>query len=160
MKKHIRVAVSILMLTVFLSVEFAIASEWEMAPDFSLPDINNNIVTLSSYKDKKPVLLFFWTTWCPYCRSELRALNNKYPALTKEGLEVLPINVGESRNRVKNFIQNYYLTYPVILDENMEVAYNYGIPGVPAYILIDKKGKVVFEGSRFPEGRYKDLISK
>jgi len=160
MKKHIRVAVSILMLTVFLSVEFAIASEWEMAPDFSLPDINNNIVTLSSYKDKKPVLLFFWTTWCPYCRRELRALNYRSPELIKDGLEILSINVGESPNKVKSFIKSYYLAYRVILDEDTNVAYSYRLIGVPTYVLIDKRGHVVFKGNSFPEETYKDLVSE
>ena len=41
------------------------------APNFALKDLNNNAVTLSSFRGKQAVILFFWTTWCPYCRIEI-----------------------------------------------------------------------------------------
>ena len=130
-----------------------------MAPQFSLLDLKGNEINLSDFKDK-PVILFFWTTWCPFCRKELKVLKDIHPDLLKEGWELLVINVGESTYKVDNFLKNYALTFKVLLDQGTAVARAYDILGVPTYILIDQKGEIVFKGHYFPEDSYKDLISR
>lgn len=160
MKNYIRSIVWVLMLAVFLLVGFAMAQELNAAADFKLPDINNETVTLSSYRDKQPVWLFFWTTWCPFCREGLKLLSDKYPQLVKDGFELLAINVGETNYKVDNFIKRYSLTFKVLLDKDARVAYLYDILGVPTYVLVDKKGHIAFAGNRFPRENYKDLISE
>ncbi|MCK9603141.1 MAG: TlpA family protein disulfide reductase [Candidatus Omnitrophica bacterium] len=130
------------------------------APDFRLQDIQGNTVTLSSYKNKEPVLLFFWTTWCAHCESEVGLLNEKYAGLTGEGLEVLSINVGESEGLVRDFIRGRYLAYRILLDQNENVARSYGVTGVPTYILINRKGSIIFQDSYFPQEQYKDSLAK
>jgi peroxiredoxin len=122
--------------------------------------MDGNQVILSNYRDKEPVLLFFWTTWCPYCRIDLKTINAKYEELSRDGLKVLPINVGEPTNRVKNLLKNYNLVFKVLLDKDAKVAYAYGLSGVPTYVLIDKKGNIVSMGYQFPQKEYKAIISK
>lgn len=130
------------------------------APDFKLQDIHGDRITLSSYKDKQSVILFFWTTWCPYCREALRLLNDMYAELVKDGLEVLAINIGEPSYKVDNFVKSYQLNYRVLLDKYTTVAYAYDLLGVPTYVFIDKNGYIYFKGNSFPKERYKDLISE
>ena len=131
-----------------------------LAPDFKLRDIYQNTYTLSSYRDKQPVLLFFWATWCPFCQKELRVLNQNYAELAEDGLEVLAINVGELPDTVSSFVANYYLAYRVLLDKDESVASFYGIMGIPSYVLIDEKGYIVFQNNYLPYREYKDLVSK
>jgi peroxiredoxin len=64
------------------------------APNFRLKDLNQGQVELSSFKGKKPVVLFFWTTWCPYCLRELKHMNSLAEQLNKQGIELLAINSG------------------------------------------------------------------
>jgi peroxiredoxin len=130
------------------------------APDFELADINQDTYTLSNYKNQQPVLLFFWTTWCPYCRRELNTLNNMYATLSKDGIEVLAINIGELPSRVESFVKGYYLAYRVLLDKDTSVSNSYGVIGVPTYTLIDKSGNIVFQDNFLPRQEYKDLITK
>jgi len=163
MRSYIWSLVVTLMLLAFLAVpgvnsERQASAKENATLDFQLQDLNNRTVTLSSYIDKQPVLLFFWTTSCPYCRKELRIINNRYEELTKESLELLPINIGESAEKVNNFLKKYSLAFRVLLDQDGEVAYSFGLLGVPTYILIDQKGKIVFNGYAFPEREYKKLI--
>lgn len=133
--------------------------EPSLAPDFELQDIRQDIITLSSYKDKQPVVLFFWTTWSPFCQKELKVLNDMYAGLVKDGLEVLSINVGELPDTVDNFIRSYNLAYQVLLDKDTYVSRIYKATGVPVYVLIDKKGYIVFKDNYFPYGKYRDLIA-
>jgi len=153
------------MLISFLSIAYMQAQEQDtqglnLAPDFKLLDLGQNAHTLSDYKNKQPVILFFWTTWCPFCRSELKLLNQKYPELLKDGLELLAINVGERAYKVDNFVKSYKLTCKILLDENTTVADAYDVLGVPTYVLVGKKGNIVFIGHTFPKDNYKDLIQK
>jgi peroxiredoxin len=129
-----------------------------LAPDFTLYDIYQNAYTLSDYRDKQPVLLLFWTTWCPFCRQELRVLNGMYSALAADGVEVLSVNVGETPTTVENFVQDYSLAYRVLLDRDNRVAGLYGLIGVPTYILVNKEGEVVFKDNYLPATEYKDLL--
>lgn len=132
----------------------------KVAPDFKLQDTYQDIVALNSYKSKQPVLLFFWTTWCPYCQSELKFLNENYAKLTGEGLEVLAINVGESPERVRRFTRSRYLVCRVPLDKDTGVAKSYGVIGVPTYVLVDRQGNIVFQGNYFPYKQYKSVANK
>lgn len=129
-----------------------------LALDFKLPDLKQNMVTLSAYKNKQPVILFFWAIWCPSCWQESKELNGKYKALADEGIQILAINVGDSHNRVDNFAKEQKLGFNILLDEDTAVTQAYGILGVPTFILIDKKGYVVFTNHYFPQGKYKELI--
>lgn len=126
------------------------AEENSLAPNFKLPDLSGEVVELSSYKNSQAVLLFFWTTWCPYCLREIRILNSRIQNLQAKGIEILAINAGESQIKVKRLMQNYDLDLKVLLDEKAEVADSYGVLGVPTFVLIDKKGRVIFIDNYFP----------
>jgi peroxiredoxin len=130
------------------------------ALSFSLQDLKGKDYALSSYKDKQPVALFFWTTWCFFCRQELKAVNSMYPELQKDGLEVLAIDVQEPVSRVESFLKKDALFLPVLLDKNAAVARDYEVMGVPTIIIVDKKGNIVFEGNHFPKGTYKKLLEE
>ncbi len=129
------------------------------AANFKLRDINNTEVSLSDYIGKQPVLLFFWTTWCPFCIGELGNLNPKYLDLKQEGCELLAVNVGESADKVSKYVKKYNPFFKILLDKDKSVAYSFDVLGVPTYVLLNKKGEIVAQGHRFPDD-YKGLISK
>ena len=130
------------------------------ALDFSLQDINDNTVTLSSYKNNKAVILFFWNTGCQLCGTEMSTLSDLYPFLSKDGIEILAVDIGESKQRVNACLRSLISSFKVLLDNNVSVASEYHIGGVPTYILINKKGNIVFRGHFFPASKYKELLLK
>lgn len=139
-------------------VNFTVSAS-ELAPDFKLNTLDNQTVVLSSFRGHKPVLLMFWTTWCPFCVDQLVVLETKYSELSKSGLEILAINAGESIYKVGRFLKNRNLPYQMLLDTETSVAAFFNIIGVPTYVLIDKDGYVVFKGNRFPEKEPEELLS-
>ncbi len=129
------------------------------APQFQLNDSSGSSVSLSDYKGRQPVLLFFWTTWCPYCRKELQDLNNSYAVkMQSDGIQVLAVNVGESAGKVSGYIGNNKVTLRVLLDQNSDVAYDYHLVGVPTFVLIDNSGEIVFMNNYFPYDSYRKLL--
>lgn len=126
------------------------------APDFSLESLSGEQISLSSFKGKG-VILFFWATWCPHCRSALGELNTEYANIKNSNIEVLAIDIDESKARVENFIKKYSLGYPVLLDVGGEVSSQYNVVGIPSFILISKDGKIVKISHSIPSN-YKDLL--
>jgi len=112
------------------------------APDFSLKDLHGNVFKLSNQRGK-PVLIFFGTTWCPSCRAELPLYKKIYETYTKRDLEIIYINIMETREKVARFAKTNSLPFKILLDENGEIATNYDVVGVPTLVLIDKNGKII-----------------
>lgn len=114
----------------------------EKAPDFVLEDLEGKKVKLSDYKGKV-VLLVFSTTWCQYCRAEIPHLKKLYSQYKEKGLEIINIDIQESREKVSSFAAKHKLPYKVLLDNDGEVARTYDVRGVPTKILIGKDGKIL-----------------
>lgn len=85
-------------------------------------------------------MLNFWATWCPPCREEMPLIQQVYEELSDKELVVLAINLGESSSKVKEFVQSYGLSFPVLLDTKQDIAQKYNIRGIPTTIFIDKNG--------------------
>ena len=144
-KKTILLIATILFIFTFFTVSFAQhrPSVFSIpAPDFSLYDINGKMFKLSSQKGN-PVVMFFGTTWCPACRSEMPYYKALYDKYAKRGLKFLYIDINESAKRVARFAKENSFPYIVLLDSDGSVANNYNITGVPTLFLIDKNGNIV-----------------
>ncbi len=122
------------------------------APDFELKDLKGVSVTLSSFKGKKPVLIYFWATWCPYCmavRPDVIKLRNDIP---KAKLELLAADVGgaDSLSRVKKFEEAHPAPYTILYDTDGRVARSYQVQGIPLFVFIDKSGTIKYRGNELP----------
>jgi peroxiredoxin len=131
-----------------------------VAPNFKLMDLSGATVELKSYINKQPVLLFFWTTWCPFCLKEIKVLNTDRKSLEEKGIAVLAINAGESERAVKRLVKNYNLDLKVLLDENALTADDYGVIGVPTFVLIDQNGGVLFNDNYYPHQELRGISSQ
>ena len=152
--RKFRTLLLIILVTLVLS-----SGKIALADDIILNDLGGQAVNLSGYKGK-PVILFFWTTWCPYCRVELKKLNQQYSSqMAKEGITVLGINVSESENKVRRFFKGYPLNFRILLDKDGLLADKYGLMGVPTYIFLDKSGQVISQAQNLPVN-YKSLFFK
>lgn len=160
MRKNKRLTIVTLAVTCFLFLSGSIIKGDSSAPDFKLQDLKQNTITLRDYRNRKAVVLFFWTTWCPFCRKEIKTLNNHYSRFAGDGVELFAVNIGEHPDKVGKFIKGFSLLYQVLLDTGGDVARSYGIQGVPTYIFINKKGEVTYRGYYFPEPQYKALIKE
>ena len=112
------------------------------APDFTLQTSNGNSVSLSDFKGKA-VLLNFWATWCVPCKKELPSMQRLYDFLKKDGIEVIAISIDrDQRERVNQYVKDYRLTFPVLLDPSQKVRKSYFIMGLPTSYLIGGDGKL------------------
>ncbi len=118
------------------------------APDFALPTLDGKTVRLSDFKGK-PVLVNFWATWCGPCRSEFPDFQKA--AVDNAGtLVIIGINntTTDQKDQIPAFLDEFGVTYPIVLDETGDTAKAYNILGLPTSIFIDRNGNVneIFTG--------------
>jgi len=112
------------------------------APDFSLQDLSNQEVTLSSYRGRKVVLMDFWATWCGPCRMAMPGLQKLQDDFRDRSLEILSVNQSESAEQVHSFLEHRKYSFHVVLDSKGAVGNKYGVRGIPTVVLVDKKGLI------------------
>jgi peroxiredoxin len=128
-----------------------VADQTEVAPEWSLTDMNGKTVRSTDFKGKV-VILDFWATWCGPCRAEIPnfiALQKQYE---KQGLVVVGVSVDEDGpDAVKPFAQKLGMNYPVVLaDEKTREAFG-GLEAVPTTFVIDREGRIVKEHVGFAD---------
>jgi len=112
----------------------------DIAPDFTLKDLDGNTVTLSSLRGKK-VILNFWATTCPYCKIEMPALN-QFIKNHKGDTVLLAIDLGESPSKVKQYLEGKGYEFTVLLDTDLSTIYDYQVQFIPMSYFIDKNGVI------------------
>ncbi|WP_066186128.1 redoxin domain-containing protein [Gracilibacillus timonensis] len=115
-----------------------------LAPDFQLATLSGETVALSDYRGSK-VMLNFWATWCPPCRVEMPDME-KFHQDTE--IEILAVNLTETEpntEQVQQFVNEYGLSFPILLDEVIEVANTYAIQPIPTSFMIDSEGIIQFK---------------
>jgi peroxiredoxin len=118
------------------------ASALASAPAWKLKDVDGKPVELSQFKGKV-VILDFWATWCPPCRTEIPgyiALQKKY---ADDGLVVIGVSVDtDGPGPVKKFMKDFGFNYMVVMaDDSIQDAYG-PIQGYPTTFIIDRDGHI------------------
>lgn len=115
----------------------------EVAPDFTLMNMDGEPVTLSELKGQV-VVINFWATWCPPCREEKPTMEKLYQRFKDEGLMVLAVNVEENGHQVvSQYLMNYHYSFPIVLDPKAAVQSQYGVFRYPESFVVDRDGVVV-----------------
>jgi peroxiredoxin len=111
------------------------------APDFTLKTPDGEEYTLSELKGSA-VLINLWATWCPPCRAEMPAIEKMVQEYKDQGLVVLAINMTyqDDPANVAPFIQEYGLTFPVLLEETGSVGAAYQMRSLPSTYFINRAG--------------------
>lgn len=133
----------ILLVISILALPFA--ARGEPAPDWTLATPEGSELTLSESLGDRHYLLFFWATWCPYCKAlspHLQSIAFEYG----DEVEVLAINIREDGDPVA-FLRESGYTFTLLL-EGDAVANDYGVAGTPAVFIVDREGEIDFDLSR------------
>jgi len=129
----------------------------QKASAFELLTIDDKKLELESFRKDKVVLMVFSATWCPACRHEIPLLKEYYGEFKDDGLEVLNIDIQESKKKVGSFVEKNEIDYPVALDSIAKVAMLYKVRGIPLNIILDKDGIIKYRDNRPPS---KEILDK
>ena len=126
----------------FMEAGIPVAAEGIDIVDFTLPLLDGTDFTLSGQKGKV-IFLNFWATWCGPCRIEMPSMEAVYQKLKNKGFEIVAVNLGESRNEVSAFMNEYNLSFPAALDTRGVTGSMYNVQAIPTTYIVDKRGLIV-----------------
>ena len=114
-----------------------------IAPGFSLQTLSGQPVRLSELRGQA-VLINFWASWCKPCQAEMPAIENVYQDYKDYGLTILAVNTtqNDSNAKITEFISDYGLSFPILLDYEGETSRAYNLMATPTTFFIDPKGVI------------------
>ena len=126
------------------------------APAVTINDLEGKPFDLGATLGRKPVLLEFWATWCPICKSLLPELG-RVRRTFGERVELIGVNVtvNDSKDRVRRYLAQHRPPFRVLFDDKGVGARAYDVPGTSFVVVVDGGGKVVYTGS----GEGQDLVA-
>ncbi len=142
------------------------------APDFTLPDENGKLHTLSEYQGKPVILYFYPKDDTPGCTTEACNFRDDYSAYEKAGVTILGVSPDSPQSHAK-FKKKFGLPFTLLSDEGHKVCNTYGVWGPKKFMgksyegvlrttfLIDSEGKIikVFENVK-PAEHSKEILSE
>ncbi|MBI2204363.1 MAG: TlpA family protein disulfide reductase [Candidatus Rokubacteria bacterium] len=116
----------------------------QRGPAFRLAKFDGGTATLDQWRDKL-VILNFWATWCQPCTLEMPALEALWTRFRDRGLVVVGISVdrGAPRAILEPYLDNLRLTFPIVLDPDLETAGKWRVTALPATFIVKPGGDVV-----------------
>lgn len=129
------------------------------APEFTLPNLDGEDVTLSELLEDGPVIVDFWATWCKPCIKafpDLQAIFDKYRNC---GLKVLAVSIDgpKSVSRVGSLIKSKGNTFTVLLDPSQKVARQFHVTSVPRTVLVRTDGTIEYAVTGYRPKNHEEL---
>ena len=150
----------------FLNTIIVISND--KAPDFDLIDLKGNNLSMNSFKGKY-LLIDFWAGWCVPCVKQLPELKNLHEKFENKDFEVLGVSFDQNREEWKKSVlkhktQNWNHVFVGMknISEKGSISKKYGVQPIPAYILIDRDGKIIerYSNASDENKSFEDLTSK
>jgi peroxiredoxin len=120
----------------------------DIATDFSLENIDGNMVSLADFKDAKGFIVVFTCNTCPYAvayEDRVEALNKKYADKGYPVIAIMPNNTdvkpGDSMEAMKARAKAKGFTFPYLMDEGQKVYPRYGATKTPHVYILEKTKK-------------------
>ena len=159
------IAVMLTMLFLVGCGNTASTREGDVAPDFTLPDSNGNMVRLADelQKNDQVVLVFYYSYLCPPCMAQLRQIENDHAKYEEKGAQVIAIAV-QSGGQAEISMTRSEAQFPILADRDHAVAEAYGVydllledagRSTPSVFVISQDRHIVWThiaSSIYPEG--------
>lgn len=133
-------------LTDSLEVSVGLPHVGHLAPDFQLQNLyaDEEIQLSTVYEQHGGVVVYFWTSWCPFCASSMEALQRAYESYG-EDVAFLGVNVTsqDTLSAAQQFLKDYQIGFINGKDETGKVAASYFVPPVPATLFISREGSIL-----------------
>jgi len=126
-------------------------------PLLSLPDLYGKNVKLDDYRGNV-VLLNFWASWCSPCAKEIPSLMRLKSKLASSPFKIVTVNIGESRERVSNFLEEVGADFPVLLDLEGKATRDWRVYAFPSNFLIDQQGEIRYANHGALEWDSEDIV--
>jgi len=120
------------------------AQPGHQAPNFQADTFSNEPFQLSEV-DKSGTVLYFWTSWCPYCQASSEAMESAYQTYGSD-VNIIGVNASQHdrMSEAEDFIERNKVHFTNVIDEDGSISGAYFVPPVPTTVFIDEKGVMTY----------------
>ena len=108
------------------------------SPELLANTTNGKTIALTSTADSKPTLIYFWGTWCAYCRFTspmVETISKDYPVIS------IAVSSGSDKD-IYHYLKEHELTFDAINDGNGYYSHKWGVSGVPSMFIVNENGEI------------------
>jgi thiol-disulfide isomerase/thioredoxin len=117
------------------------------APAAVVETLDGRQFDLGTLVGKGPMLIEFWATWCPSCKSlepQIKSLHQRYGRQLR--FVNVAVSVNQSPERVRQYVKRYSIPGDHFYDRRGNATGNYDVPATSYVVIVDAAGKVVYTG--------------
>jgi peroxiredoxin Q/BCP len=141
----------------------------DAAPQFSLPNQDNQTVSLSDFTGKKVLVYFYPKAMTPGCTIQAQGLRDSQASLSDLNVEVLGVSP-DAVKRLPKFIEKESLNFTLLSDEDHALADAFGVWGLKKFMgkeydgihritfLIDEAGKIEYVFDKFKTKNHHEVV--
>lgn len=118
-----------------------IADVGDAAPDFTLPTLDGETISLSEFRGR-PTVVNFWASWCNPCREEFPLLAAALEEYANEDLAVVGVTYQDIDSDSRAFVEEMDAVWPQAVDDGGATAQSYGVRAIPLTFFVDADGLI------------------
>ncbi|MBD3272107.1 MAG: redoxin family protein, partial [Elusimicrobia bacterium] len=112
------------------------------APAFKLSDFSGKVYTDKTFEGKV-LFIDFWASWCPPCVASVPKVDELHRAyVDNPNVVVIGINLDTNTRQAERFINENEIPYIVLQGGNSSVGNDYGVRGIPTFLVINQSGVI------------------
>lgn len=145
-----------------LTVSLNAMEKMNVVHDFELKDYNENLHTLSDFKDSKATVIMFIATRCPVSNAYNERMANLHDAYKDKGIQFVGINSNKQEDikEIKKHAMENKLNFTILKDHNNIVADKYNASVTPEVYVINSDHELLYHGRIDDDRREKEVKSK
>lgn len=121
---------------------------WNRPPDFTLASTEGEWFHLYDNIGEKTILITFLSVHDPFIRRVIEVMKSLYSRYKREDIEIVRIAVKNTKKEIQKFKRDFYVKFPILVDEQGEVAKLYDVVDIPTNFVINKKGKIRYVSTK------------
>lgn len=110
----------------------------------TLKDLNGKTHSLTDYKGKV-VLVNFWATWCPPCRSEMPSIQRLKEHMAGKPFVILAVDMAETEAEIRDFLREMSaskIDFTILMDKDGKSIKTWNVSVFPTSFIIDAEGQL------------------
>lgn len=130
-------------------------------PDFSVATIDGKQYSLADFRNQKPVLLYFWASWCPYCKQDLSVAREVYPKYAdRVKFIAIDLDTNEDAALIGKYKEKMKLEGIDLAQGNVGILSDYNVIYTTTKYAIGRSGKIIYKGSGvFTKEQWETLLN-